>query len=260
LAAIIAGGVALVGGMALAPSASAQTHGEGLVPPGDWTHDQVMYMLDLIDETEQALPAYADLEYIQSLGFENFGATAPGGYDHWTNIGWINDEHVLDPAYPESLVFRHTSSGGYELQAAMFFLPSEYDLTNIPDDLAWLPGWHSHPELCVDENGKFTGLVDENGNCDYGSPADMPPMMHVWIVDNDCGHRFGGVGVGGLMCDVGSHDPHDPHDPPPTTAPPTTAPPTTVAPATTVPVVPPAGNPPPAPAARPVSRTPDYTG
>jgi hypothetical protein len=30
----------------------------------------------------------------------------------------------------------------------------------------------------------------------------MPPMMHVWIVDNACGHRFGGVGVGGLDCDV----------------------------------------------------------
>jgi hypothetical protein len=47
----------------------------------------------------------------------------------------------------------------------------------------------------------------------------MPPMMHVWIVDNACGHRFGGVGVGGLNCDV-SHD-HGPtttdHDHGPTT-------------------------------------------
>lgn len=255
-AAIIAAGAALAGGLALAPSVSAQEHGddmgEGLIPPGDWSHEQVMYMLDLIEETEQELPAYADLDYIQSLGFENFGAMAPGGYDHWTNIGWINDEHILDPAYPESLVFRHTSDGGYELQAAMFFLPSEYDMTNIPEDLAWLPGWHSHPELCVDENGKFAGLVDEHGNCANGSPAEMPPMMHVWIVDNDCDHRFGGVGVGGLICDVSPHDPHDPHGPT-TTAPPTTAAPTTVTTA-------PQAGPPAAPAARPVSRTPDYTG
>jgi hypothetical protein len=42
----------------------------------------------------------------------------------------------------------------------------------------------------------------------------MPPMMHVWLVDPGCGHRFGGVGVGGLDCDV-SHGHPDPTDPGP---------------------------------------------
>jgi hypothetical protein len=186
-------------------------HGAGLIPPGDWTHDQVLHLLDLIERTEAALPAY-DLSpsELESLGFHDFGVTAPGGYDHWINPGWINDEHLVNPEYPESLVFRNTPGGGYELVAAMFFLTSQHDMSNIPPDLAWLPGWHVHPELCVDGQGRFTGLVGSDGQCSDGSPSDGPPMMHVWIVDNDCGHRFGGIGVGGLHCDVGHGPGHGP--------------------------------------------------
>jgi hypothetical protein len=35
-----------------------------------------------------------------------------------------------------------------------------------------------------------------------------------WIVDNACGHRFGGIGVEGLHCDVEMHEGggHDGHD------------------------------------------------
>ena len=54
-------------------------------------------------------------------------------------------------------------------------------------------------------------------SCPAGShSAATPLMMHVWIVDNACGHRFGGIGVDGLHCDVGMHEGgdhgHDPGD------------------------------------------------
>jgi hypothetical protein len=206
--------------VALAPPASGQDHGhDGMLPPGDWTEEQQMFLHDLIERTEAALPAFGDPDELAAMGFVNFGVTAPGGWDHWTNQAWIDDEHILDPGHPESLVFRFTETGGYELEAAMFFLPSQYDLTNIPEELAWVPGWHQHPELCVWPDGTFAGLANGDGTCSAGAPSDMPPMMHVWIVDNACGHRFGGVGVGGLDCDV-SHD-HGPtttdHDHGPTT-------------------------------------------
>ena len=157
----------------------------------------------------------------------------------------------------------------------MFYLPPGHDMTNIPDDLAWLPGWHQHPELCVTPDGRYAGLTDGNGNCFSGAPSDMPPMMHVWIVDPGCGHRFGGVGVGGLNCDVSHHHPTDPtHPTPPPTepGPPTTPPhhggPTTVpTTSTTLSVVPQPGpatpDPavrPPAPPARPVRAQPSYAG
>ena len=265
----------VVAAMALAPAASGQVHdddmahGDGMLPPGDWTDEQEAFLRDLIARTEAALPAYSDPATLTELGFQNFGVTAPGGWDHWTNQAWLDDEHILDPEYPESLVFRHTPDGGYVLEAAMFFLTTEHDMSNIPDDLAWLPGWHTHPELCVDENGLFSGLVRGDGTCLRGSPAEMPPMMHVWIVDNACEHRFGGVGVGGLNCDV-SHDhddpPDDPEQPPqddedpPPLDPSDDPPPADPASGPQDPAPDEPDGPPVAPPATPVRAQPDYTG
>jgi hypothetical protein len=216
-AALVGAAVLVAAALAVAPAASGQAHddemGDGMLPPGDWTDEQEAFLHDLIARTEAALPAYSDPATLADLGFQNFGVTAPGGWDHWINQAWFDDGHLVDPEYPESLVFRHTPDGGYVLEAAMFFLTPEHDMSNIPAELAWLPGWHTHPELCVDENGLFTGLVNGDGTCFRGTPSDMPPMMHVWIVDNACDHRFGGVGVSGLDCDV-SHDHEDPPDDP----------------------------------------------
>lgn len=262
----------------LAPAASGQEHGhDGMLPPGDWTAGQQMVLHDLIERAETELPAFGDPASLPALGFYNFGVTAPGGWDHWMNPEWMADDHVLDPTRPESLVYRSTADG-WVLEAAMFFLPPGHDMTSIPEELAWLPGWHQHPELCVTPDGRYAGLVDGNGDCYDGAPSDMPPMMHVWIVDPGCGHRFGGVGVGGLNCDVSHHHPTDPPPPtdpgPSTTLPPpgatttvpttsTTVPPTS----TTVAVVPQPSRVPAVPVARPVATParpvraqPSYTG
>jgi hypothetical protein len=37
-------------------------------------------------------------------------------------------------------------------------------------------------------------------------------MTHVWIEDNECGHRFAGVDRGRVHCDVDPGDPGDPGD------------------------------------------------
>jgi len=190
------------------PAAGDDEHGMGIVPPGEWTAEQEAFMVDLVHRTEEALPAFADIPTIESLGFFDFGAVAPGGYYHWINPSWIDDGHILDPEFPESLVFRATDDGGFELQAAMFVLDSGTDMSNIPDDIAFLPGWHQHPDLCVDDSGRFTGIVFD-GECASGHPDDSPPMVHSWIVDNECGHRFASIDIQGVICDV-SHG-HDGH-------------------------------------------------
>ena len=270
--------VMALGMLVVAPAASAQEHGhDGMLPPGEWTDEQEMFLHDLIERTEAALPAFSDPASLPALGYFNFGVTAPGGWDHWINTEWIADDHILDPTRPESLVYRSTPEG-WELEAAMFYLPPGHDMTNIPEDLAWLPGWHQHPELCVTPDGRYAGLTDGNGNCFSGAPSDMPPMMHVWIVDPGCGHRFGGVGVGGLNCDVSHHhptDPTDPTDPPTDPSPPTTPPqqggpttvPTTSTTSTTLAIDPRPGSVTPdpvaggqAPPARPVRAQPTYAG
>jgi hypothetical protein len=130
--------------------------------------------------------------------------------------------------------------------------------------------WHTHEnEFCLDDDLSFTGVPDFNGHCTTGHTPLPIPMMHVWVVDNACHHRFAGIGAGGIECGPhGQHPggtvphpggsvpgprgtliPHAPDEhPAPPTVPPTTGPPTTgQAPATTRPPA-------------PLKATPRYTG
>ncbi|MFP3899398.1 MAG: hypothetical protein ACLFXM_01000 [Acidimicrobiia bacterium] len=213
--------VAAVFAMVLGGPAAAQQETEGLIPPGDWTDEQIEYMLDLIEKTEQVLPdtfptlaTYEELEQeLGDLGYFEFGATAPGGYDHWINPGYMFDDHLIEPEFSESLVYQAQPDGRWKLVSAMFMLSPNDTIDDIPEDIAWLPGWHVHPELCVGPDGTFAGITDpDDPDCPPGSSQALgSPMMHVWIVENDCDHRFGGVGVSGLHCDV-THDHGDDHD------------------------------------------------
>jgi hypothetical protein len=201
------------------PAGGQEPHGHepnGILPEGDWTEQQVMEAVHMVENTTAALPRFADQSTLEALGFVNFRDPAPGGWTHWINRDWWDDEHTLDPNFPESLVFRHTDQGDV-LEAAMFFLPPEYTMSTIPENLRWWPGWHTHEgELCEDADELyFTGLAFDGG-CSEGSQVFVSgPMMHVWIADNPCGHRFAGIGIGGIEC--GPHDPHDPdpHEPDP---------------------------------------------
>lgn len=182
-------------------------HGDGPHDPADsfpdhWTPEQVAFAEALIADTEAALERYRNPGILPLLGFTwILDGTQPDGYQHWVNLGWFGDGHELDPAYPESLVFRNTADGPV-LEAAMYMLPWGYDLTNIPDDIAWLPGWHVHDNLCFDANGRIVGIA-EDGVCETGFLVVTPPMIHVWTVDTPCG-RFAGVDEHGLQC----HDDH----------------------------------------------------
>lgn len=201
----IAAAVLAVTGLAFTTNpVSAQQPGEGNLPPGDYPPEQVNFANYLVERTERELPAFGDVEDLEAMGFVNIGVTAPGGYDHYTNVAWLADDYVLDPTHPESLVFRRTADGGYELQAAMFFLGPTETMETIPWIISWLPGWHAHPELCGNDRGQVVGIARPDGTCAVGQPV-LIPMTHVWIVDNACNHRFGGVDAGGLHCDY-EHD------------------------------------------------------
>jgi hypothetical protein len=215
---IVGVGTALItlAALLVASPASAQEPPPGLIPEGDWTQAQIDWMVAEIETTEAVLPehyptvaTYQELENeLGDLGFFEFGATAPGGYDHWINPGRLVDGHVLNPEFAESLVYQVRGDGQWELKAAMFMLGPGVEVHEIPGLISWLPGWHGHPELCVNPDGTFAGITDpDNPNCPPGTTsASTPVMMHVWIEDPGCGHRFGGVGVQGLHCDVGHHD------------------------------------------------------
>jgi hypothetical protein len=191
-------------------SASAQTPSDGILPAGEWSDLQRQVATDLVRWSEQELPAFSDVNRLRELGFVDIGVLTPGGYAHWVNVGWMSDSHFLDPRYPESVVLKRDASGQWQVQAAMFFLTPTMTMDQIPEFLAWFPGWHVHPELCADDVGRVVGIV-VNGQCAQGRPA-LNPMLHVWIVDNQCGHRFGGLDGGGLHCEYEHDHGHDMHD------------------------------------------------
>jgi hypothetical protein len=166
--------------------------------PDDWTEEQVAFAEQLIADTEAALPRFANPAILPLLGYTwIFDGTTEGTYQHWINTSLIVQSEILNPEAPESLVFLHTDDGPV-LQAAMYMLPLQYNMTNIPEDIAWLPDWHVHENLCFDNNFRIVGLT-VNGVCEVGFNYITPPMLHVWTVDTPCG-RFAGVDENGLQC------------------------------------------------------------
>jgi hypothetical protein len=201
-AVITASLAALLAGLSPTEPASAQGSPEGILPPGDWTEEQANELLRMVSEAEEKLPQkFADSSNLPEGFVDIIAVTA--GYSHYVNVGWFDDDHLFNPEYPESLVYKRNPDGTETIVAAMYFHNNGITMDNIPEEHQWLPGWHSHPELCSNEQGQVVGLAP---NCPPGSgPADGPPMIHVWIVDNECGHRFGGLGVGGFHCDYEDH-------------------------------------------------------
>jgi hypothetical protein len=211
---MLAAGLALAA--AVVPNAvSAQQHppghGDGILPPGDWSPAQRDELLDMVEDAERDLPQFADPEDLPEE-YIDFGV-AVDGYWHFINWEMFDDAYLLDPNHPEALVYHRewndetSSYGPFRLVSAMYILRTEHTMENLPEDLAWLPGLHTHPDICVNETTKkFAGL--SGGGCPAGSRAfEGPPMMHVWIEDPGCDppHRFGGIDLGGLHCEVHGH-------------------------------------------------------
>jgi predicted esterase len=173
--------------------------------PDDWTPEQVAFATKLIADTEIALERYRNPAILGLLGYVWItDGTQPNGYQHWINTGWIGDQHILNPEFPESLVFRNAADGPV-LEAAMYMLGLGHTMDTIPEDIAWLPGWHVHTNLCF-EGLRLVGIAVD-GRCERGTILIPPPMVHVWIVDTPCG-RFPGVDEHGLMCDPEHPDGH----------------------------------------------------
>jgi hypothetical protein len=183
---------------ARSPAAVQEEPPPGIVPPGEWSEVESSFLVKMVRDAEATLPKFNDIPAIEAQGFVNIGVLS-AGYAHYVNVRWMTDGHILNPNYPESLVYGRNASGAWEVVAAMYFLTPDITVDTVPDLISWMPGWHAHPELCSDELGRVVG-IPINGQCTRGQPVTTP-MMHVWIVDNQCGHRFGGLGVGGLHCD-----------------------------------------------------------
>jgi hypothetical protein len=155
------------------------------------TADQLDAARDLVAETEEGLAPYADVAAATAAGYVSIG-DGRSGAEHYINREYLRNDTILDASEPESLVYRVLPDGGRELTTAMYILPPGSTMDDVPDVAGNLTVWHSHDNLCWDESGRLAGIV-VNGRCrPGGTPGLSTPMLHVWVVPNDCG-PFAGV-------------------------------------------------------------------
>jgi len=170
------------------------------------TADQQARAEDLLYRTREILPKFASTQTALKNGFTSI-QDAGTGVEHYINWNYINDEHELNPNYPESLVYQVGAGGKRTLVSAMYMVGDEYELATVPDVGGALTQWHIHNNLCFDQDPSVTGVTrvvgvtSENGPCSFGIKLNPNPMLHVWLIPQKCGPfaALEGVGAGQVI-------------------------------------------------------------
>lgn len=150
---------------------------------------------NLLAITVIRLPKFSDANAVGDLGFVSIGDGFLG-HEHYLNLANMNDDKLLDPDYPESLVF-DTSVEPKKLVAAMFMMNDGDTLDDVPELGGKLTQWHVHDNLCF-SGARVAGLTDADGNCAPGlTKGNVTPMIHVWIEPHPCGPFAALEGVAG---------------------------------------------------------------
>jgi len=182
------------------------------------TPEQQAAAENLIAITVVRLPQWSDYKVAEAAGFNSIGDGFTGA-EHFINWDWINDGIVLDPDFPESLVYEPQPDGSKKLVSAMFMLSDDVALEDAPDIGGALMQWHIHDNLCFTTDTKAArvgGVTSSDGTCPAGLVKFRPAaMIHVWITPHRCGPfaALEGVGAGQIvageerLCDTahGSH-------------------------------------------------------
>jgi hypothetical protein len=158
------------------------------------TPEQQARAENLVAITVLRLPQWADVATAEAAGFRSIGDGLTG-HEHYVNWSYLNDDKILDPDYPESLVYAVDRSAGTKtLVSAMFMLPDGYTLDTAPDIGGALTQWHIHDNLCFAPDPadaaklRVVGLTGPDGTCTFGTKSENPnPMIHVWITPHPCG-------------------------------------------------------------------------
>ncbi len=188
--------------------------GPGPTPPGGVTPAQQAAADALLADTKAILPEWSDEAKVEDAGFRTIGDGGTGT-EHLINWNWIDDDVVLDPRRPESLVY-HVDEDGRELVAAMFMLPFGTVDADVPDVGGTLTQWHVHDDLCLTPERLVDGhpqrtvaaVTTVDGSCSRGEKLGRTPMLHVWIIEHPCGPFSSLEGVGAGQAIVEPQDPN----------------------------------------------------
>jgi len=130
----------------------------------------------LVRSTRAQTARYRDVQAAMAAGYRP--QQTDGAVVHYVNARYLNDDRVLDPRRPESLVYLRGRSG-LRLVAAMFLMarPGERG----PAIGGSRAGWHTHTS-CWGSGG--LGIPVPGGSCPAGTnPVRTSEMLHVWLVD-----------------------------------------------------------------------------
>jgi hypothetical protein len=162
------------------------------------TPEQQARAENLVAITLVRLPQWADPAVAEAAGFHSIGDGLTGD-EHLLNWTYIADDKILNPDFPEALVYS-TRTGKRVLEAAMFMLSPGATLDKVPDVGGALTQWHIHDNLCFTDDPvapRVAGLTDGSGGCRAPLVKLEPvPMIHVWITPNECGPFAALTGVG----------------------------------------------------------------
>ncbi|MET0902129.1 MAG: hypothetical protein ABWZ52_02715 [Acidimicrobiales bacterium] len=140
---------------------------------------------NLLSVTITRLPQFSDYKVAESMGFVSL-RDGSIGHEHYLNPVNMHDDKILDPDYPESVVY-DTSVSPKKLVAAMYMLNPGDTLDDVPELGGKLTQWHIH-EACPEDGPKPEGCAeDKGGPGSFVVAALQVPMMHVWIEPHPCG-------------------------------------------------------------------------
>jgi hypothetical protein len=154
---------------------------------------------NLLAVTLVRLPHFGDPAVAEAAGYASIG-DALTGHEHYVNTALFDDGRILDPDYPESLVYvpDRNAPGGKRLAAAMFMLGSQDTLEDVPPLGGKLMQWHIHNNLCFTASGRVAGVTSADGPCRPPLVrGPQSPMIHVWIEPHQCGPFAALEGIGG---------------------------------------------------------------
>ncbi len=163
------------------------------------TEEQQRQSTDLLVRTIRTLPRWSDYDQALADGFQSIGDQLTGE-EHVIRWDWIDDDVMLDPNQPESLVYKYDrATGTRTLEAAMFLMPKQYTLDDQPAIASRLVQFHQHDNLCftAPPAPRVAGLTNFEGGCNPPLVKFNPNIMvHVWIRPNVCGPFAALTGVG----------------------------------------------------------------
>jgi hypothetical protein len=120
-------------------------------------------------------------------GFFSIG-DAVTGYNHYTRVDLRTDQYNLDPEHVEEFAVKNG-----RVVAAMYVLSPGMTMDNVPDIAGEWTMWHSHVLSWRGNNPKTKAYYQLFG----AYSRQEPPMIHTWLVPNDCG-PFAGTTIFGV--------------------------------------------------------------